>query len=384
MMDTTKSASQSAGPPPIATEVPKIDTQETFDNYGEELDKDARVWKAYVKESRKFDIEQFNGWNRFVIESSKMLRKDPAEASAKQLALIYDVLLGISNNSLPTSSSGNRAISSDEDFSPGRTALCINTLWFFSLVLSAAVSFIAILAKEWCYLFLPDGADQPWETTKARQACYQGIEQWKMKGFVNLLPSLLHIAFASFSLGLCVFLWDIHFIMAIPAIIITCGAGILYIVATLLPLLDMACPYSTRLSKSFKAIFGPAMRNRRYPNGSNTKQESIAIHALAWLIKNCDDPRSADVALQAIAGAHENTEEHKNLLKKHGADTMIRKRLQSLKPSSKNYGYLKDLYERAYSFFEGAIDGRPIDQNRGLRWQLYKLQTDMERSEAFE
>jgi hypothetical protein len=126
------------------------------------------------------------------------------------------------------------------------------------------------------------------------------------------------------------------------------------------------------------------VKNEKGSNGGDTKQESIAIHALAWLIKNCDDPRSADVALQAIAGAYENTEEHKKLLMKHGADTMIRKRLQSLKPSSKNYGYLKDLYERAYSFFEDAIDGRAIDQTRGLRSQLNKLRTDMERSEVFE
>ncbi|KAH7318034.1 hypothetical protein B0J17DRAFT_305447 [Rhizoctonia solani] len=38
--------------------------QEGFDEYGAELEPDARVWKTYVKEADKFDAEQVEGWNR--------------------------------------------------------------------------------------------------------------------------------------------------------------------------------------------------------------------------------------------------------------------------------------------------------------------------------
>ncbi|CAE6417939.1 unnamed protein product [Rhizoctonia solani] len=45
--------------------IPKAtkDTQE-FDEYGAELDQDARVWKTYMKEAERFDLEQVDGWNR--------------------------------------------------------------------------------------------------------------------------------------------------------------------------------------------------------------------------------------------------------------------------------------------------------------------------------
>ncbi|KDN33187.1 hypothetical protein RSAG8_13724, partial [Rhizoctonia solani AG-8 WAC10335] len=39
-------------------------TQERFDEYGAELEPDARVWKTYVREADKFDAEQVEGWNR--------------------------------------------------------------------------------------------------------------------------------------------------------------------------------------------------------------------------------------------------------------------------------------------------------------------------------
>ncbi|KEP53904.1 hypothetical protein V565_024260, partial [Rhizoctonia solani 123E] len=38
--------------------------QEEFDEYGAELEPGARVWKTYVREADKFDLDQVDGWNR--------------------------------------------------------------------------------------------------------------------------------------------------------------------------------------------------------------------------------------------------------------------------------------------------------------------------------
>lgn len=37
-----------------------------FDDYGQEMGPDARVWKTYVREADKFDNEQVDGWNKCV------------------------------------------------------------------------------------------------------------------------------------------------------------------------------------------------------------------------------------------------------------------------------------------------------------------------------
>jgi hypothetical protein len=34
------------------------------DEYGAELGKEARIWKAYVKESDRSDTEMVDGWNK--------------------------------------------------------------------------------------------------------------------------------------------------------------------------------------------------------------------------------------------------------------------------------------------------------------------------------
>ncbi|KAH7313248.1 hypothetical protein B0J17DRAFT_751293, partial [Rhizoctonia solani] len=185
------------------------------DEYGAELEPDARVWKTYVKEADKFDAEQVEGWNRsldvtlsklynnspaihrFVIESSKSLKEDLAETSARRLDQMTTILLvmaGASDRSRLNSTEIMAPISS-EPFSPRPVDLCVNVLWFFSLILSAAVSLIAMLAKEWCYLFMSGRIGDPWLQTKRRQQRWEGIEKWKMEQVIMFLPSFIHLSF---------------------------------------------------------------------------------------------------------------------------------------------------------------------------------------------
>ncbi|EUC59430.1 hypothetical protein RSOL_313570, partial [Rhizoctonia solani AG-3 Rhs1AP] len=93
--------------------------QEEFDEYGAELEPGARVWKTYVREADKFDLDQVDGWNSsldvtlifaalftaictaFVIESSKSLKEDQAEISARRLDQIAGILFVVANISNP-------------------------------------------------------------------------------------------------------------------------------------------------------------------------------------------------------------------------------------------------------------------------------------------
>ncbi|EUC59431.1 hypothetical protein RSOL_313580, partial [Rhizoctonia solani AG-3 Rhs1AP] len=134
------------------------DTQE-FDEYGAELKPEARVWKTYIHEAEKFDLEQFDGWNRFLIESSKSLKENPAETSARRLDQIVILLVGANTGGTSISPLNTTEIIAPQPFSPRPIDICINTLWSFSLITSAAVPPIAMLAKEWCYLFTDLGLD---------------------------------------------------------------------------------------------------------------------------------------------------------------------------------------------------------------------------------
>ncbi|KAJ1299776.1 hypothetical protein OPQ81_011992 [Rhizoctonia solani] len=43
---------------------PSVKIPMEFDQHGAELGKDARFWRAYVKEADEWDEELVNGWNK--------------------------------------------------------------------------------------------------------------------------------------------------------------------------------------------------------------------------------------------------------------------------------------------------------------------------------
>ncbi|KAH7332824.1 hypothetical protein B0J17DRAFT_721989 [Rhizoctonia solani] len=145
-----------------------------FDELGEELGRDPQVHKTYVRETNRVDLELVDGWNGtvdvvlifvskiwkakstlfsaiitpphlrpvnmiigwLVIETMKRLRQDPIDISAKVPSITYQ----------------------DQRFTTGapdsRLIVVINALWCLSLSLSVAVSFIAMLSKEWFFQFM--------------------------------------------------------------------------------------------------------------------------------------------------------------------------------------------------------------------------------------
>ncbi|KAG8697447.1 hypothetical protein FRC08_006520 [Ceratobasidium sp. 394] len=132
------------------------------------------------------------------------------------------------------------------------------------------------------------------------------------------LPSLLHLALLLFAVGLTVYLWKVHLGAAIPVLLITFASVATYGVSTVLPLLYEHCPYSTPLSKLVYILPKPQFLRQLVnwiqavtPSGAPVSQpepdedlmDDLTSRALAWLIVNYEDTKSADIALQAIAGA---------------------------------------------------------------------------------
>jgi hypothetical protein len=127
-----------------------------------------------------------------VIESLNDLKPDPAESSAQTLLAISQTLAAISNGqpvALPTADRLDTPA-----FSPPRTAVLVNLLWFLSLSLSVAVSLIAMLAKEWCYMFMSNRSGVIYEQARRRQQRWNGIERWKMTEVLTYLPAVMHLA----------------------------------------------------------------------------------------------------------------------------------------------------------------------------------------------
>ncbi|KAF8599031.1 hypothetical protein BDV93DRAFT_414865, partial [Ceratobasidium sp. AG-I] len=153
-----------------------------------------------------------------VIESSKQLQEDPAKVSAQTLLIISQNLIALSDKQ---SVSALGPLPMNSSFSPSRSSVLVNTLWFFSLSLSVIVSLIAILSKSWCYSFMSGRSGPKYEQARRRQQRWDGIKTWKMKKVITYLPVLMHCALLSFIIGLCIYLWSINVRVALPVLVLT-------------------------------------------------------------------------------------------------------------------------------------------------------------------
>ncbi|KAG8765286.1 hypothetical protein FRC12_007594 [Ceratobasidium sp. 428] len=356
-----------------------------YDDYGQELGKNARFWKTYLKEAYRWDADMVDGWNKsldlilifaalfsaistaFVIESSKSLQPDPAETSAQTLSVISLTLLAMAN-----AQSG-----APFDFTPPApptfvapiSAVCVNALWYLSLSLSVGVSLIALLGKDWARAYMAELTGQPYQQARKRQQRWDSLEKWRMPQVILFLPIVLHLALLLFAIGLTVYLWRIHLGAAVPVLVVTLAATAVYVVSTVFPLVHKNCPYGTPLAQllsilvkysrefpstmksSTKALFDqsrmyfgkalaslqvycrrvtacmriwqprqsdpealavevPQKEEPAVPQDNHdqineeTLMDNLTSRAIAWLLVNYEDTQSADIALQAIAGAH--------------------------------------------------------------------------------
>ena len=132
---------------------------------------------------------------RFVLESSKDLKPDPAESAVATLLLISQTLLAMSNQPVSTPVA---VVPDPTHFVPSGSAVAVNVLWFTSLILSVSVTLIAMLAKEWSHLFMVGRTGMPMEQARKRQRRFEGMKAWKMAGVITALPTLMHLALCEF------------------------------------------------------------------------------------------------------------------------------------------------------------------------------------------
>ncbi|KAF8601973.1 hypothetical protein BDV93DRAFT_222708, partial [Ceratobasidium sp. AG-I] len=219
----------------------------------------AQVWTTYVEETREYDDDLVDGWNRsldvtlvfaalfsailtaFVLESVKNLSPDPSEVTAVILLEIANILRGTAGGPMaePLGPIGTTK------FTPTINAVWVNGLWFFSLSLSVAVSLAAMLAKQWCYYFVSARTGDPITQAEERQKRYNGLEKWQMKKILEFLPMLMHLSLALFSIGLVLYLWKINVPVAAAVTSVTLVALLFYLVTTFVPVKFEFCPFKT-------------------------------------------------------------------------------------------------------------------------------------------
>lgn len=123
-------------------------------------------------------------------------------------------------------------------------------MWLISLVLNLTSALIATMLQQWAraYLETPNVPSQPNHRARVRSFLFLGTELYNMRALVQLAFSLLHLSICLFFGGLVILFHTINKKVAIAVDVVVALFGLAYITLSILPCLDLACPYRTPMS----------------------------------------------------------------------------------------------------------------------------------------
>jgi hypothetical protein len=127
----------------------------------------------------------------------------------------------------------------------------VNALWLISLVLSLTCALIATLLQQWARRFIetPKSTNMLRHRARVRSLLLVGTRLYKIPLIVEILPTLLHLSVYLFLGGLVIAFHTIHKTVAIAVDVAVGVSGLAYIALSILPCLDVKCPYRTPISK---------------------------------------------------------------------------------------------------------------------------------------
>ena len=244
----------------------------------EDLDDDSEMWKMFLDEVKEEDSRFTDAWkedansiivfvsfNRlvpvfismtisktglfsaivgaFIIEFYKKLSSDSGDQT---VALLRQISHQLPNS--PNTTSSNTA---NQSSSPGTAMVWANILWLISLVLSLTCALIATLLQQWArrYIETPKSSNVQRHRARVRSLLLIGTKLYKIPLIVEMLPTLLHLSVYLFLAGLVIAFHTIHEKVAVAVDVAVGVSGLAYLALSILPCLDVRCPYRTPISQ---------------------------------------------------------------------------------------------------------------------------------------
>jgi hypothetical protein len=179
----------------------------------------------------------------FIIEFYKKLSPDSGDQT---VALLQQI-----SHQLPNSPNSTNSNTTNQPSSPGTAMVWVNTLWLISLVLSLTCALIATLLQQWArrYIETPKSSNVLRHRARIRSLLLAGTKLYKIPFIVEMLPTLLHLSVYLFLAGLVITFHTIHKKVAIAVDVAVGVSGLAYLALSILPCLDVRCPYRTPISQ---------------------------------------------------------------------------------------------------------------------------------------
>ena len=178
----------------------------------------------------------------FIIEFYKKLSSDSGDQT---VALLQQI-----SHQLPYSPNGTNVNTANQP-SSGTAMIWAVALWLISLVLSLTCALIATLLQQWArrYVETPKSSNVLRHRARVRSLLLVGTKLYKIPIIVEMLPTLLHFSVYLFLAGLMVTFHTINKTVAIAVDVAVGVSGLAYLALSILPCLDVRCPYRTPISQ---------------------------------------------------------------------------------------------------------------------------------------
>ncbi|KAF9019329.1 hypothetical protein BDZ89DRAFT_1139384 [Hymenopellis radicata] len=347
---------QSTTLPGVSQPIFSDDYEQKFpeDPYCQETAPNARLWRTYVEEAAIFD-EVMVGQSRegldvmlvfaglfsavvtsFLVQVSQNLKADFSEMSVLLLHDIAAIQLSMAGGASITNIT-NLSINPAQKFTPDAIDV---------LTAALVVALAAVLVKQWLhhYVSLPSGTASL--RSHVRQFRFLGLERWRVRVIIGMLPIVMHVSLMLFLGGLCLFFIPLRVSLAWTIGVITVVVCVFYFASNAIPIFLPQCPYHTPLSDflqyishiiifvvrlSWQRIHGCLMKSTASQT-SSTPEESfvacqkslletetevvharydlISVDAMDWLFHMSSNPSVRSIVLQAIGGLPETALEH--------------------------------------------------------------------------
>jgi hypothetical protein len=172
----------------------------------------------------------------FVVESYSSLNQYTA------VNVLQQISLQLANSSEP-------AFAPAPYFTPARSDVRVNVLWFLALVLSLTAALFGLLMKQWLHEYMSWTKISPYEiAVGVRQFRYESLSRWRLHAICASLPWLVQTSLALFLIGLVDFLLHLS---TFVGLVIGTAVGACLLAATTTIVLSSAiasCPFRSPVS----------------------------------------------------------------------------------------------------------------------------------------
>ncbi|KAF8492064.1 hypothetical protein F5888DRAFT_1928158, partial [Russula emetica] len=219
------------------------------------------MWKIFLDEVKEEDNRITDAWKEdansivvftglfsaivgaFIIEFYKNLSPDSGNQT---VALLQQI-----SYQLPNSPNSTNSNTTNQPSSSGTAMVWVIILWLISLVLSLTCALIATLLQQWArrYIETPKSSNVLRHRARVRSLLLGGTKLYKIPLIVEMLPTLLHLSVYLFLAGLVITFHTINKKVAIAVDVAVGVSGLAYLALSILPCLDVRCPYRTPISQ---------------------------------------------------------------------------------------------------------------------------------------